>query len=972
MRKFIALTSFVGCILAILWGTIAISAEPNHIQEHWQQKVDPLVLAQAAEGETEALIFLEEQADLSPAFQLKTKQEKGAFVYQTLRETALRTQKPVLAFLERRNIPHRAFWVANMIWVKADYPTIAALASREEIAKIFPNPKIKLEVPPSTYETLAPSDSSAVEWNIQKIRAPEVWAAGFTGQGVVIGGQDTGVDWEHPALINQYRGWNGSTASHDYNWHDAIHNSGGVDCEDDSTEPCDDYKHGTHTMGIAVGDEFNTHKIGVAPGSRWIACRNMDHKGVGSPATYTECYEWFIAPYPIGGDPFTDGDPSKAPDIINNSWSCPEDEGCNADSLREVVQAVYAAGILTVHSAGNDGPGCSTINTPAAIYPESFTVGATDRDDLIANFGSKSSSRGPVTIDSSNLMKPNISAPGVSIYSCTPNSNGETLNGTSMASPHVAGLAALLISADHSLAGQVDKIRQIIEKSAVPLYTPDGCGGDTNTSLPNNTFGWGRIDAWNALQNMEHHITITKTAQPAIVAPNQLITYTLTISHYHPLSITRNVIVTDVIPTNTDFISATLPFSKNGNKIMWKLGDLASTQTSTLQLIVKVDANAQGMITNSMYAVKSDEVETNFGEAITTTIQPYDLTIEKAAPTKAAPGDTIFYTITVKNPHPSAPTHQITISDTIPTNTVFIDATKPFTFENNIVSWYKDVLASQESSFFTFTTKLPLTQTIGIVTNSEYGAKSREVPFVKGAPTHTEIHALDIYKSTTPAIAIYNQPLTYSLTVTNNMSFNALHHLVLTDSIPSSVTFISATLPYTYENHVISWFKESLEPKGQWEVQFTVMVTTHQKIINEDYSVVTDEVPQIFGDRVTTFVHTPAFKLSPTLKVNLAKGTSISYTHILTNTGNFTDQFQIDLSSSKGWLTNPTSYSITLPPGGAHPIDVIVTSPQDSALGDSDRIYIGVYSLADSRVSDAIMDVVTVQVLRFFPFISVH
>ncbi len=152
-----------------------------------------------------------------------------------------------------------------------------------------------------------------------------MWAAGYTGQGAVIGGQDTGYDWDHPALKNQYRGWNGASADHDYNWHDAIHVTGSI-CGANSPEPCDDDDHGTHTMGTMVGDDGLGNQIGMAPGARWIGCRNMND-GVGTPATYTECYEWFIAPYPVGGTP-DQGDPSKAPDVINNSWGCPPSEGC--------------------------------------------------------------------------------------------------------------------------------------------------------------------------------------------------------------------------------------------------------------------------------------------------------------------------------------------------------------------------------------------------------------------------------------------------------------------------------------------------------------------------------------------------------------------------------------------------------------------------------------------------------------------
>ena len=265
-----------------------------------------------------------------------------------------------------------------------------------------------------------------------------------------------------------------------------------TNCPYDSPEPCDDDGHGTHTMGTMVGLD-GTNQIGMAPKARWIGCRNMDH-GWGSPATYTECFQWFIAPTRIDGN---DPNPSLAPDVISNSWSCPEAEGCtDPNVLKSVVNAVRAAGILTVQSAGNDGPQCGTISDPAAIYAASLTVGATDGADAIAGF----SSRGPVTRDGSNRLKPEVVAPGVSVRSSVPGSGYGYKSGTSMAAPHVAGLAALLISARPYLKGNVTFLEETIRMNAVPKISSESCGGVSGSQIPNNTYGWGRIDAWQAIQ----------------------------------------------------------------------------------------------------------------------------------------------------------------------------------------------------------------------------------------------------------------------------------------------------------------------------------------------------------------------------------------------------------------------------------------------------------------------------------------
>jgi serine protease AprX len=494
MRTIAHLFSLI-TLFALTTGSLIIV--PAGSGEAWTDKVDTWVLETAVEGETEFILYLSKQADLSGAANLATKLEKGKYTLERLTELAESSQKPLLDDLIARKVPHRAYWVANMVWARGDMALIEDMAKRADVAHIYANPSVQMERPiiePFYSGPLAPQD---IEWNIQWVNADDAWAAGYTGGGTVIGGQDTGYDWDHPALINQYRGWDGATADHNYHWHDAIHSGGGI-CGPDSPEPCDDSQHGTHTMGTMVGDDGGVNQIGMAPGARWIGCRNMD-QGVGTPITYAECYQWFIAPTDLNDQNLR---PDLAPDVINNSWSCPESEGCTDQNvLRTVVENVRAAGILTAHSAGNSGSSCSTVNTPAAIYDASFTVGATGyMSDDIAGF----SSRGPATVDGSNLLKPDISAPGVDIRSSLPGGgySGNTWQGTSMAAPHVAGMVALLISANPALRGRVDALETLIKRSAVPRTTTQECGSVPGSSIPNNTYGWGRIDVLTALQMM--------------------------------------------------------------------------------------------------------------------------------------------------------------------------------------------------------------------------------------------------------------------------------------------------------------------------------------------------------------------------------------------------------------------------------------------------------------------------------------
>ncbi|NNF33752.1 MAG: S8 family serine peptidase [Saprospiraceae bacterium] len=454
-------------------------------------------------------ILLNDDVDLSSARNLKVKSDRGRYVYDNLFKNANSSQSEVSNFLKERKVNFRSYYIVNMISTELEPQTLKDLSLLESVKSIIPDGNFK--IPETSRETT--TSRLGTEWGLNKIKAPDVWTLGYDGQGVIIGGQDTGYEWDHDALKGKYRGWNGATANHDYNWHDAIHSTAGSNpCGANSPEPCDDHNHGTHTMGTMVGDDESGNQIGVSPGAKWIACRNMD-KGNGTLSTYVECFEWFLAPYPVGGTP-AQGDPSKAPHVINNSWSCPLSEGCDASNysiMEQALENLRNSGVVIVVSNGNEGSGCESTFNPAAFFKNSFSIGSTTSSDVISSF----SSRGPVTIDGSNRLKPNVVAPGSSVRSSIRNNNYATYSGTSMAGPHVAGTVALMISANPNLAGKVELIETILEETAVYINSTQTCGALTPTDVPNNVIGYGRIDALAAVQRAldELHVPLIKVDQ---------------------------------------------------------------------------------------------------------------------------------------------------------------------------------------------------------------------------------------------------------------------------------------------------------------------------------------------------------------------------------------------------------------------------------------------------------------------------
>ena len=555
-------------------------------------KMDEALLSQLRNAPTDehitAIVRLGGQADLSFADQFNDQAQKGAYVVARLQAFANQSQADLRLALDaaqrQSHISHyRPFFIFNGLAITAQPATLWQIALRHDVESVTANHTYQLDSSHYSVNSeqasvnheqsftidnsqLTIHNSLAPEWNIVQINADDVWAQhNITGTGVLVANMDSGVQYNHPALVAQYAGHNGGSFDHNFHWYDAT-TGGGI------TAPYDDNGHGTHTMGTAVGGDGLgpfADDIGVAPGASWIAVKAFSAAGTGESADIHAAFEWLIAPCPAGiqpGDPSCD--PARAPRIVNNSWG--NDNGARVEFLPD-VQALRAAGIWPAFSAGNNGPGEGTIGSPGS-FAEAFASGATDNSDMIASF----SSRGPSPLTSE--IKPDVTAPGVAVRSSLPGGSYGSFNGTSMASPHSTGLGALLLNAAPNL--DLDTLEELIRDTAVDLGPP---GPDTD-------YGYGRIDALAAMQRIVSSGDLTGMVRDAntmtpitgaeIRAQGQgldmTITadatgiysmtyllhgpYTVTATYYgyQPLTLTNVLIVTGTV-TTADFDLVALP-----------------------------------------------------------------------------------------------------------------------------------------------------------------------------------------------------------------------------------------------------------------------------------------------------------------------------------------------------------------------------------------------------------------------------
>ncbi|MEV4759097.1 S8 family serine peptidase [Micromonospora sp. NPDC049559] len=438
--------------------------------------VDAQVLkALSGQESTDFMVYLRDRATFDGTAGPRDSGAKATEVYRQLTGTAERSQAGLRADLDAKKIDYTSYWIANALRVRGDKALVDSIAARPEVARIEPV-KVYPLVKPTARTASTTAAPAAAEWGLTNIEAPRVWSEyGDRGEGIVVANIDTGVEYDHPALVGKYRGnlGNGSF-DHNYNWFDPAEVCA-------TAAPCDNNDHGTHTMGTMVGDDGAGNQVGVAPGAKWIAAKGCESDNCSEDSLLASG-QWVLAPTDLNGQ---NPRPDLHPDIVNNSWG-----GGRGDTWYEqTVTAWRAAGIFPAFASGNTlgtAP-CGSASSPGDNL-SSYAVGAYDVNNNIGSFSNK----GP-TLD--GRTKPDIAAPGVNVRSSIPGGGYAAFNGTSMATPHLAGAVALIWAAASSLRGDITATEALLDQTATDVNAL-GCGGTVDD---NNIFGEGRLNVYQAV-----------------------------------------------------------------------------------------------------------------------------------------------------------------------------------------------------------------------------------------------------------------------------------------------------------------------------------------------------------------------------------------------------------------------------------------------------------------------------------------
>ena len=483
-------------LLALCFG--ALFGQSNHLQH---------VIVMMAERY--------DDSQLSQKTALMTKEQRREFVIAERKAYCQASQAQVLDFLEGFKSSDmvsdlKTFWSFNGFSCSASDEVIAQLAQRKDVAMIIPD-EMRQMIPLN--EKTSPTATRANAWHVDKINAPAVWnynGTGYTGNGVIIGLIDTGVNYNHIDIANSM--WDGGS---EFPHH-------GYDVFYQDLDPMDDQGHGTHTAGILAGQGTAGTQTGIAPGAKIMAIKILSEEGQGEATHLIEGVEFAL---------------DHGANILSLSLS---DVGAGpCYYYRDVFATCLDAGVAAAVACGNEGQTQYTYPVPfnisapgncppAWLHPDQknlieggltsvISVGATDSNDEHCGF----SSVGPTTwaagpnvgnyndypyengdVNQPGLIRPDISAPGANITSLNyqTTNNYIEMDGTSMATPCVAGVLAMLLEANPELTPA--ELDSIIELTSVRV-------GNT---MKSNRVGSGRIDALAAINALFHHGPTNLTA----------------------------------------------------------------------------------------------------------------------------------------------------------------------------------------------------------------------------------------------------------------------------------------------------------------------------------------------------------------------------------------------------------------------------------------------------------------------------
>ncbi len=472
----------------------AVAEAPKHLA-----KIDPAAWKLLEEkGKVKVIVFMKELP--SDVYSYLLRKGDRVLAIKTLKEWASKIQSRVLG-RARMLAPHygahikvlNRFWIVDAVLVEVDKAGLELLASMPEVVKIVPNiPVFHVPKPVAVKKLGALQQVSS--WGIFKIRAPEVWAKGITGEGVRICVLDTGVDITHPALQGKMLTIDPNDPHYPGGWMEFDENGNPV-----LSTPHDTHGHGTHVSGTALGGDTQNILIGVAPGATLMHGLVLP----GGSGTFAQVFagmQWCVEPFYI--DPDTGQQiPTNLPaHVVSMSFGA---SGYYGNDLLPAIENMLLAQIVPVAAIGNEGPGTSS--NPGNIWGV-IGVGATDQNDNVAYFSSGEVVNWPNPPSDwpffggypSTYIKPDVSAPGVDITSAVPGGGYEAWSGTSMATPHVSGTVALILQAMDALNYKSPDPRYsipelvylILNSTAIDLGDP---GQDTR-------YGWGRIDAYAAVE----------------------------------------------------------------------------------------------------------------------------------------------------------------------------------------------------------------------------------------------------------------------------------------------------------------------------------------------------------------------------------------------------------------------------------------------------------------------------------------